>query len=40
MEEYNGLMTTYFSDEMNLLSEAFVKMGETLVKANGRRPGQ
>lgn len=33
MEEYNGLMTTYFSDEMNLLSEAFVKMGEGFAMA-------
>ena len=30
MEEYNGLMTTDFSDEMNLLSGAFAKMGEGL----------
>lgn len=33
MEEYNGLMTTYFSDEMNRLSEAFVKMGEGFAMA-------
>lgn len=33
MEEYNGLMTTYFSDEMNRLSEAFAKMGEGLAMA-------
>lgn len=30
MGEYNGLMTTDFSEEMNLLSEAFAKMGEGL----------
>ena len=30
MEEYNGLMTTDFSDEMNRLSEAFDKIGEGL----------
>lgn len=28
MEEYNGLMTTDFSDEMNRLGEAFDKIGE------------
>ena len=28
MEEYNGLMTTDFSEEMNRLSEAFAKMSE------------
>lgn len=33
MEEYNGLMTTNFSDEMNRLSEAFAKMGEGLAMA-------
>lgn len=33
MEEYNGLMTTNFSDEMNRLSEAFTKMGEGLAMA-------
>lgn len=33
MEEYNGLMTTDFSDEMNLLSEALAKMGEGLAMA-------
>lgn len=30
MEEYNGLMTTDFSEEMNRLSEAFAKIGEGL----------
>lgn len=33
MEEYNGLMTTDFSDEMNRLSEAFAKMGEEFAMA-------
>lgn len=33
MEEYNGLMTTNFSDEMNRLSEAFAKMNEGLAMA-------
>lgn len=33
MEEYNGLMTTDFSDEMNRLSKAFAKMGEGFAMA-------
>ena len=33
MEEYNGLMTTYFSDEMNRLGEGFAKMGEGFAMA-------
>lgn len=33
MEEYNGLMTTDFNDEMNRLSKAFAKMGEGFAMA-------
>lgn len=33
MEEYNGLMTTDLSDEMNRLSEAFAKVGEGFAMA-------
>ena len=33
MEEYNGLMTIDFSDEMNRLGEAFAKMGEGFAMA-------
>lgn len=33
MEEYKGIMTTDFSDEMNRLGEAFAKMGEGFAMA-------